>query len=105
VGRPSRSPSELQASRLPHMASETLAPYADGKRDAWPTILVLSKCDLASGDGDGPPGAIRTSAVTGIGIDLLAAAIVHRLVQEEHDEPDLLLGAVPFTQRQVNGIG
>jgi tRNA modification GTPase len=105
VGRPSRSPSELQAGRLQHMASETLAPYADGKRDACPTIFVLSKCDLVSDDGDGPPRAIRTSAVTGLGIEALATAIVHRLVPEEHDEPDLLLGAVPFTQRQVNGIG
>jgi 50S ribosomal subunit-associated GTPase HflX len=86
------------------MASETLAPHADGKRDACPTILVLAKCDLASHDGDAPPDAIRTSAVTGFGIDVLAAAIIRRLVPEEHDEPDLLLGAVPFTQRQVNGI-
>jgi hypothetical protein len=68
-------------------------------------MLVLSKCDLVSDDGDGPPRAIRTSAVTGLGIEALATAIVHRLVPEEHDEPDLLLGAVPFTQRQVNGIG
>jgi len=104
VGRPSRSPSNWQAGRLPHMqtASETRAPH--GKRDACPTILVLAKCDLASHDGDAPPDAIRTSAVTGFGIDVLAAAIIRRLVPEEHDEPDLLLGAVPFTQRQVNGI-
>jgi len=104
VGRPSRSPSNWQAGRLPHMqtASETRAPH--GKRDACPTILVLAKCDLASHDGDGPPDAIRTSAVTGFGINVLAAAIIRRLVPEEHDEPDLLLGAVPFTQRQVNGI-
>jgi tRNA modification GTPase len=104
VGRPSRSPSNWQAGRLPHMqtASETRASH--GKRDACPTILVLAKCDLASHDGDGPPGAIRTSAVTGLGIEELAAAIVRRLVPEEHDEPDLLLGAVPFTQRQMNGI-
>jgi len=104
VGRPSRSPSNWQAGRLPHMqtASETRAPH--GKRDACPTILVLAKCDLASHDGDGPPDAIRTSAVTGFGINVLAAAIIRRLVPEEHDEPDLLLGAVPFTQQQVNGI-
>jgi tRNA modification GTPase len=101
VGRPPRSPSDRQAGRMP---SETLAPHADGKRDACPTMLVLAKCDLASDDGDGPPDAIRTSAVTGLGIDQLAAAIVRQLVPEEHEEPDLLLGAVPFTQRQVNGI-
>jgi hypothetical protein len=62
---------------------------------------VLSKCDLASHDGDGPPDAIRTSATTGLGIDELAAAIVCRLVPEEGDDPDLLLGAVPFTVRQI----
>jgi len=79
----------------------------DGRQaEAGPpsSMLVLSKCDLASHDGDAPPDAIRTSAVTGFGIDVLAAAIIRRLVPEEHDEPDLLLGAVPFTQRQVNGI-
>jgi tRNA modification GTPase len=102
VGRPSRSPSDWQAGRLPHPASETLAP--PGERDACPTILVLSKCDLASHDGDGPPDAIRTSAVTGLGIDELAAAIILRLVPEKHDDPDLLVGAVPFKQRQMNGI-
>jgi tRNA modification GTPase len=79
----------------------------DGRQaEAGPpsSMLVLSKCDLASHDGDAPPDAIRTSAVTGFGIDVLAAAIIRRLVPEEHDEPDLLLGAVPFTQQQVNGI-
>jgi tRNA modification GTPase len=79
----------------------------DGRQaEACPpsSMLVLAKCDLASHDGDAPPDAIRTSAVTGFGIDVLAAAIIRRLVPEEHDEPDLLLGAVPFTQRQVNGI-
>ena len=80
----------------------------DGRQaEACPTsqMLVLSKCDLVSGDRDGPPGAIRTSAVTGLGIDALATAIMRRLVPEEHDEPDLLLGAVPFTQRHVTAIG
>ena len=78
-----------------------------GQAEACPpsSMLVLSKCDLVSGDGDGPPGAIRTSAVTGFGIDVLAAAIMRKLVPEEHDELDLLFGAVPFTQRQVTAIG
>jgi len=118
VGRPSRSPSEGQTGSVPHMqtASETPAPCGatvpvakagstHGKRDACPTIFVVSKCDVASGDVTIPPDAIRTSATTGLGIDQLAAAIVRQLVPEEHDEPDLLLGAVPFTQRQVTAIG
>lgn len=120
VGRPSRSPSGRQAGSVPHMASETPAPcgatvpvavrVASGtlaphdKPDACPIILVLSKCDLASDDGAGPPDAIRTSATTGFGIDELAAAIVRRLVPEDRDEPELLLGAVPFTARQIKSL-
>jgi tRNA modification GTPase len=74
--------------------------------EACPTssLLVLSKCDLASHDGDGPPDAIRTSAVTGLGIDALAAAIVRRLVPEERDDPPLLAGPVPFTARQAETL-
>jgi tRNA modification GTPase len=66
-------------------------------RDA---LLVLTKCDLAPAD-IGPPDAIHTSALTGFGLDELAAAIVRRLVPEERDDPTLLAGAVPFTARQV----
>jgi tRNA modification GTPase len=65
------------------------------------TIDVLSQCDLPSAAGSGPPGLIRTSAVTGEGIEELAAAIVDRLVPEERDDPTLLSGAVPFTPRQM----
>jgi hypothetical protein len=36
-----------------------------------------------------------------VGIADLVAMIVHRLVPEESDEPGLLSGAVPFTDRQV----
>jgi tRNA modification GTPase len=65
-------------------------------------LLVVTKTDL---DQDRsatlPERAIRTSAVTGEGIDALAEAIVQRLVPEESAEPDLLAGAVPFTDRQV----
>ena len=64
-------------------------------------ILVLSKCDLVSTAFAAPAHAIRTSATTGRGIDELAAAIVRRLVPEEQDDPSLLAGAVPFTERQV----
>jgi tRNA modification GTPase len=66
-------------------------------RDA---LLVLTKCDLAPAD-IGPPDAIHTSALTGFGLDELAAAIVRRLAPEERDDPTLLAGAVPFTARQV----
>jgi tRNA modification GTPase len=64
------------------------------------TLLVLTKCDLASHD-DTLPDAIRTSAVTGLGIDALAAAIIRRLVPEERDDPTLLAGPVPFTVGQA----
>lgn len=68
------------------------------------TILVATKCDLASFEGLALADAIRTSAVTGLGIEELAAAIVHRLVPEEHNKPTLLAGAVPFTDRQVEQL-
>jgi tRNA modification GTPase len=64
-------------------------------------INVLSQCDLLLPDAPPPPSAIRTSAVTREGIAELAAAIVRRLVPEEHEEPDLLSGAVPFTVGQA----
>ena len=63
-------------------------------------LVVVTKCDL--GDAAGVfPEAVRTSAVTGAGLDALAARIVAALVPEERDDPDLLTGAVPFTPRQV----
>jgi tRNA modification GTPase len=77
---------------------------SDGRQaEACPTssLHVLSKCDLVPSDVDAPPDAIRTSAVTGLGIDALAAAIVRRLVPEESDDPPLLAGPVPFTARHV----
>jgi tRNA modification GTPase len=70
---------------------------ADNPRD----IAVASKCDLAPGEFVPAPGVIRTSTVTGEGIAELAAAIVRRLVPEEHEEPDLLAGPVPFTVGQA----
>ena len=45
-----------------------------------------------------------TSAVTGQGIDELAARIVRRLVPEEADDPTLLAGGVPFTVRQLRDV-
>jgi tRNA modification GTPase len=67
-------------------------------------INVLSQCDLLLPDAPPAPSAIRTSAVTGEGIPELAAAIVRQLVPEEHDDPTLLAGPVPFTDRQVDRL-
>ena len=64
-------------------------------------LPVAAKCDLAPAGFVPSPGAIRTSTVTGAGIAELAAAIVRRLVPEEHEEPTLLAGPVPFTERQM----
>jgi tRNA modification GTPase len=69
-------------------------------------ILVRSKADLVGGGiAPGPAGEVWTSAVTGAGIADLVAQIVRRLVPEETDDPGLLSGAVPFTERQVAMIG
>ena len=65
-------------------------------------LLVASKADLAGQTVAGwPAGTLWTSAVTGAGIAELAAAIVRTLVPEETEEPELLAGAVPFTERQA----
>jgi tRNA modification GTPase len=63
-------------------------------------ITVFSKCDLAPNVA-APPDAILTSALTGEGIESLAAAIVAALVPEETANPSLLTGPVPFTARQI----
>jgi tRNA modification GTPase len=65
-------------------------------------LLVASKADRTDEAGrDRAPHAIWTSVVTGEGIGELAAAITRRLVPEEADDPGLLVGAVPFTERQM----
>lgn len=67
-----------------------------------PPLFVLTKIDLpdAPALADLPSDVIRTSAVTGEGIDTLAHAIVRRLVPREPGPLD----AVPFTPRQVSEI-
>ncbi|HND55475.1 MAG TPA: 50S ribosome-binding GTPase, partial [Pirellulaceae bacterium] len=71
-------------------------------------LVVRNKCDLATaGDRDCGPGAsnaargdrvaIRVSATTAAGLDLLQAAIVARLVPQPISEH----AAVPFTARQI----
>jgi tRNA modification GTPase len=80
--------------------------------DAGPTaatagpreLVVISKGDLAPVARPDGAAAIRTSAVSGAGIDALARRIVAALVPEETVEPDLLTGAIPFTLRQIEVV-
>ncbi|MFM8378779.1 MAG: GTPase [Planctomycetia bacterium] len=82
--------------------SGRLSENSDGRRSAFrDALIVLTKYDLAASDCGMPANAICTSALTGLGIDELAASIIHHLVPEQHDDPKLLEGAVPFTARQV----
>ena len=68
-------------------------------------LLVISKSDLAGGRVEvADQRAVATSAATGEGLESLVARIVERLVPEEQDDPGLLVGAVPFTGRQVGMI-
>ena len=68
-------------------------------------LLVVTKSDLPGADRERVRAdAVWTSAVTGTGIEELAARIVERLVPEERNDPALLAGAVPFTERQVKVI-
>ena len=64
-------------------------------------LAVATKCDLGPSGLRSEAGVSHTSTVTGAGIAELAAAIVRRLVPEEHEEPTLLTGPVPFTERQM----
>jgi len=75
-------------------------PRAAGPRE----LVVLTKADLGAAPAAVPAGGVVTSAVTGVGIDELAAAIVAALVPEDVAEPGLLDGPVPFTERQVEAI-
>lgn len=75
-----------------------------------PLLDVFAKADLPV-DGRRPrPVAddgrttVVTSAVTGQGIDRLAAAIVAAVAPETTSAPDLLAGAVPFTPALVDRI-
>lgn len=72
-----------------------------GQRFGAADLVVASKADLRPAAT--PPGAIATSAATGMGIAALIDAIAERLVPEEAT-PALLTGAVPFTRRQVELI-
>lgn len=76
-------------------------PGLGGLRAAPGELLVVTKGDLVPAGAAVPHGALVTSAVTGSGIDALAARIAEALVPEETAEPSLFEGAVPFTLRQV----
>jgi tRNA modification GTPase len=65
-------------------------------------LLVRSQADRVAAAAAADGEAVVTSTVTGLGIEQLAARIVRELVPEEVDDPELLAGAVPFTQRQVD---
>jgi len=68
-------------------------------------LLVFSKGDLVKDRGlRDQVDAVWTSAITGEGIGELASEIVRRLVPEETNEPGLLAGAVPFTDRQMKQV-
>jgi tRNA U34 5-carboxymethylaminomethyl modifying GTPase MnmE/TrmE len=97
-----RAVAERQAADLVLRVVAADAPAQDIDLVAGSELVVISKADLA------PqmtlPSAVASSAVTGFGIDRLAAAIVDRLVPEERCDPELLAGAVPFTAAQVAAI-
>lgn len=85
---------------LAHISLPAIRPDAELPR----CITIFSKCDLAPGFV-APPTAIITSAVNGEGIDALAAAIVAAVVPEEKADPELIMGPVPFTSRQLATLG
>ena len=66
-------------------------------------LLVASKADLIGGAVAAAEtrGVVWTSATSGAGVAALATEIVRRLVPEEAQEPGLLDGGVPFTERQM----
>jgi tRNA modification GTPase len=83
------------------------APVVD---DAWRCasgvrrLIVRSQADRVAAATSADNDVVFTSAVTGQGIEPLAARIVRALVPEEIDDPSLLAGAVPFTPRQGDMI-
>jgi tRNA modification GTPase len=66
-------------------------------------LVVASKADLLGGAVHAVEisGVVWTSATSGAGVAALATEIVRRLVPEESQEPAILDGGVPFTERQM----
>ena len=83
---------------------ESTDPALPRLRPSADELLVATKADLLPAGAAVRPDAVSTSAVSGAGIAALAARIADRLVPEARLEPDLLVGAVPFTLRQVAEI-
>ena len=83
---------------------ESTDPALPRLRPSADELLVATKADLLPAGAVVRPDAVSTSAVSGAGIAALAARIADRLVPEARLEPDLLVGAVPFTLRQVAEI-
>lgn len=68
---------------------------------ACPAALhVINKCDLPPASGAAQPEAVRTSAVRGDGLELLAAAIVARLVPRTPPTGQ----AIPFLAAHVEAL-
>ncbi len=67
-------------------------------------LLVRAQADRVGAAMSADDNVVFTSAVTGQGIEQLAARIVRELVPEEIDDPTLLAGAVPFTPRHCDLI-
>ncbi len=63
-------------------------------------VVVLNKSDAAETPDTARPAGIRTSAVTGLGIDELLTTIAARLVSD----PPTPGEAVPFTRQQVDDL-
>ncbi len=68
------------------------------------SLQVRSKADLTTAAPTFDSHAIVTSATNRQGIADLVAAIISALVPEEVNDSSLLLGAVPFTERQANSL-
>lgn len=81
--------------------SHSQKPTSQERDQGVKAMCVVTKADLSPRVPPAPADPIRTSAVTGEGIDMLAASIVRSLVPEEAEDPSFLAAAVPFTQRHA----
>jgi tRNA modification GTPase len=69
--------------------------------DQWPeATIVHNKCDLIAQPADDRPVGLRTSAVTGAGVQELIGELAARLVPE----PPPPGTAVPFSERHVDAV-
>ncbi|MBI3469502.1 MAG: GTP-binding protein [Planctomycetes bacterium] len=100
-----RAIASLATADLTLLVGESGRPWSDDERrmmeSGRPTLPVLNKCDLIDLRGR-PAGenAIPVSALTGAGLELLAAAIARRLVSA----PPGPGAAAPFSSWQVEAL-